>query len=83
MGEDDLRDQLDALRERIRSGELSAVERDQLDQLVFVVALAERRAETAVRDFPGEVAVQRALAAEGWARVSTQLQTMLGQVVGR
>ncbi len=51
--EDDPRDRLDELRERIRSGDLSAVKRDQLDQLVFVVVLAERRAETVVRDFPG------------------------------
>ncbi len=77
--EDELRDQLDELRERIRSGDLCHSERDQLDQLVFVVALADRRAATAVRDFPGEAAVQRALAAEAWARVAAQLHVMLGQ----
>lgn len=42
--EDDLRDQLDELRERIRSGDLSPGEWDQLDQLVFTVALADLRA---------------------------------------
>lgn len=75
--EDAPRDKLDALRERIRSSELSRDERDQLDQLVFTVALADLRAGKAERDFPGEVAVQRALAAEAWARVGTQLRVML------
>lgn len=65
--DDDPRDQLDELRVRIRSGDLSHSERDQLDQLVFVVALADRRSKQAVREFPGEVAVQRALAAEAWS----------------
>lgn len=77
------RDQLDALRERIRRGSLSSVERDQLDQLVLVVAVADRRAEAAAREFPGEVAVQRAMSAGAWSRVVTQLHVMLGQGAGR
>lgn len=60
---DDRRDQLDALRARIRSGDLSSIERDQLDQLVFAVAVADWRASAAARDFPAEVAVQQALSA--------------------
>ncbi len=83
MGEDDPRDRLDELRGRIRSGDLSHSERDQLDQLVFVVAVADRRADTAARDFPGEFAVQRALAAEAWSRVTAQLHVMLGQAATR
>lgn len=79
--EDDLCDQLDELRERIRSGDLSRVERDQLDQLVFVVVVADRQASAAAREYPGEVGVQRALAAKTWARVATQLRVMLGQGV--
>lgn len=79
----DPRDELDELRERIRGGDLSGVERDQLDQLVFVVALADRRAATAARDYPGEIAVQRALAAEAWSLVATQLHAMLGQSARR
>ncbi|MPZ65808.1 MAG: hypothetical protein GEU83_09945 [Pseudonocardiaceae bacterium] len=82
-GDEDPRDRLDALRERIRSGDLSGVERDQLDQLVFGVAVADRRACTAARDFPGEVAVQRAVSAGAWATVATQLRVMLGQRTGR
>lgn len=81
--EQDPRDQLDELRQRIRSGDLSRSECDQLDQLVFVVALAERRTATAARDFPGEVVVQLALAAEAWSRVGAQLQVMLRQGAGR
>lgn len=81
--EEDPRDRLDALRERIRSGDLSREGRDQLDQLVFTVALADLRADKAVRDFPGELAVQRALAAEAWARVASQLHAMLGQKARR
>lgn len=80
--EDGPRDELDALRKRIRNGDLSRDERDQLDQLdqlVFTVALADLRAGKAERDFPGEVAVQRALAAEAWARVGTQLRVMLSR----
>ncbi len=82
VGDDDPRDRLDELRERIRSGDLSHRERDQLDQLVFVVVLADRRAAMAARDFPGEVAMQRALAAEAWARVGKQLRVMLSHVGG-
>jgi len=77
--EDDPRDQLDALLERIRSGDLSGVERDQLDQLVLGIAVAERRADAAAREFPGEVAVQRAVSAGLWANVATQLRVLLGQ----
>lgn len=74
----DPRDRFDELRERIRSGDLPHSECDQLDQLVFLIALADRRADQAVRDFPGEIAVQRALSAEAWTRVATQLHVMLG-----
>ncbi|MPZ67415.1 MAG: hypothetical protein GEU83_18580 [Pseudonocardiaceae bacterium] len=83
LNDDDPCDPLDELRERIRSGDLSAVERDQVDQLVFVIALAQRRADTAARDFPGEVAVQRALSIEAWSQVGTQLHVMLGQRIQR
>ncbi len=81
--EDDPRDLLDALRERIRSGDLSSIERDQLDQLVFGVAVADWRAGAAAREFPGEIAVQRAVSAGAWVTVATQLRVMLGQRAGR
>jgi hypothetical protein len=42
-GEDDPREVLDALRARIRSGNLSSAERDQLDLLIVGVAVAGRR----------------------------------------
>jgi hypothetical protein len=42
-GEDDPRDLLDAQRARIRSGNLSCAERDQLDLLIVGVAVAGRR----------------------------------------
>ncbi len=51
--EEDPRDQLDALRARIRIGDLFSGERDQLDQLVFGIAVADWRASTAARNFPG------------------------------
>ncbi|MPZ67888.1 MAG: hypothetical protein GEU83_21220 [Pseudonocardiaceae bacterium] len=81
--EEDPRDRLDALRERIRSGDLSSAERDELDQLVFVVAVADRRADTATREFPGEVAAQRAVSARAWSRVAAQLQVMLSHAGAR
>ncbi len=77
--EEDRRDRLDALRARIRSGDLSSVERDQLDQLVFGIAVADWRASAAARDFPDEVAVQRALSAGAWSTVAAQLRVMVDQ----
>lgn len=44
---DELDDQLDALRERIRRRGLSSVERAQVDQLVLVVTVADSRADAA------------------------------------
>lgn len=82
-GEEDPRDALDALRDHIRSGDLTSVERDQFDQMVLGVAVAERRADAAAREFPGEVAVQRAVSAGAWATVATQLRVLLGQEGGR
>ncbi len=81
--EEDPRDQLDALRARIRHGKLSSDEREQLDQLVFGVAVADWRTSAAARNFPGDAAVQRAVSAETWVTVATQLRVMLGQRAGR
>lgn len=78
--DDHPRDHFDELREHIRSGDLSHSERDQLDKLVFLVAPADRRADQAVRDFPGAVAAQRALSAEARSHVARQLQLMDGDV---
>jgi hypothetical protein len=82
-GEDDPRDGLDALRARIRGDELSSAERDQLDQLVVGVAVAGRRADAAAREFPHDVAMQRAVSAGAWATVAAQLRVLLGQGAGR
>jgi DNA-binding NarL/FixJ family response regulator len=82
-GEDDPRDVLDALRARIRGGALSRAERDHLDHLVVGVAVAGQRADTAAREFPGEVAMQRVVSAGAWATVAAQLRVLLGQGAGR